>query len=299
MTKSKILFILLVFILFSTPVLSVDLYQYGVIAEIFENNTVHYRLSLVLTNHPAQMITFPIGSSYDIDLNSTADCNILKGTLETSIICSMKAADRTDISITYSSNEKIGKRDNYFLFIDSFRPMSDVNTISILIKLPEGTGLKKPTETSSSPEGALIGSDGRRPIINWVKNDLKAGERFDVSVAFEKVGEIVISSIPMEIIIMVLIVIVLAFVIVYKFYLKKGDMKMIFPIMKKDEKMIFDTIMKHGSGVNQKIIVRDSGYSKAKVSKVLNSLRERGLVKLERIGRSNKVHIEKKFEKKS
>ena len=68
-------------------------------------------------------------------------------------------------------------------------------------------------------------------------------------------------------------------------------------IIKKDEKLIFDTIRKHGDGVNQKIIVNDSGYSKAKVSKVLNSLKERGVLKLERVGRKNKVHIEKKFEK--
>ena len=63
--------------------------------------------------------------------------------------------------------------------------------------------------------------------------------------------------------------------------------------------MIFNIIMKSGSGVNQKVIVKESGYSKAKVSKVLSSLRERGLVKLERIGRSNKVYIEKKFERKA
>ncbi len=50
-------------------------------------------------------------------------------------------------------------------------------------------------------------------------------------------------------------------------------------------------MMKHGNGVNQKAVVRDSGYSKAKVSKVLNSLQERGLIKLERLGRSNKIHF--------
>lgn len=57
--------------------------------------------------------------------------------------------------------------------------------------------------------------------------------------------------------------------------------------------------MKHGNGVNQKIIVNDSGYSKAKVSKVLKSLSERGIIRLDRIGRKNKVYIEKNFEKKS
>jgi uncharacterized membrane protein len=69
--------------------------------------------------------------------------------------------------------------------------------------------------------------------------------------------------------------------------------------LKKDEKIIYDAIIKHGNGVNQKIIVKDSGYSKAKVSKVLNSLKERGLIRLERIGRKNKVYIERNIEKKA
>ena len=103
----------------------------------------------------------------------------------------------------------------------------------------------------------------------------------------------------MEYLIVIVIVSFSAFVLFYQFYYKNKSVKLILPVLKSDEKIIFNTIMKHGSGVNQKVIVRDSGYSKAKVSKVLKSLSERGLIKLERIGRSNKVHIEKNFEKKS
>ena len=90
-----------------------------------------------------------------------------------------------------------------------------------------------------------------------------------------------------------------AFVLFYQFYYKDKGIKLIFPVLKKDEKLIFNSIMKHGNGVNQKVIVRDSGYSKAKVSKVLKSLSERGLVRLERIGRSNKVYMQKNIEKKA
>ncbi|NIO44618.1 MAG: hypothetical protein GTN36_03650 [Candidatus Aenigmarchaeota archaeon] len=130
-------------------------------------------------------------------------------------------------------------------------------------------------------------------------NDLKKGERIDVSVAFEKIGDIIISEFPIEFSIIIIIGIAAAIVVFYQFYWKNKSVKLILPVLKKDEKIIFDTVMKHGNGVNQKIIVKDSGYSKAKVSKVLNSLKERGLIKLERIGRKNKVYIEKNFEKKA
>jgi len=173
----------------------------------------------------------------------------------------------------------------------------DIEIIPILVKFPEGTGLREPVENSYSPEDALIGSDGRRTIINWQMNDFKKGDRVDISVAFEKIGEIIISEIPFEFFVLIIIIIFAAVIVFYQFYWKNKSVKLILPVLKKDEKIIFNTVMKHGNGVNQKIIVKDSGYSKAKVSKVLNSLKERGLIKLERIGRKNKVYIEKNFKK--
>jgi uncharacterized membrane protein len=218
--------------------------------------------------------------------------------LETNILCNLKASDRTVVVISYDSDKKVSKKDNYFIFEDSFKINSDTDTVSFLIKLPEGTGLKEPIENSYSPSGALIGSDGRRTIINWIGNDLKKGQSFDVSIAYEKIGEVVVSEIPVQIIFIIIILIVAGSIIFYQFYWKNRNVEIILPILKKDEKKIFDIIMKHGSGVNQKIIVNESGYSKAKVSKVLKSLTERGILKLERIGRKNKVHIEKNFEKR-
>jgi len=285
------------FILFSALAKAETIYQYGVTAEIYSNNTVHYKLNIVFVNHTSQNITIPLGSPLNIQVESSAICKEQRGILQTGIACSMNESERTVISIDYDSST-VSKRDSYFLFADFFKLPQDAKTVSILIKLPEGTGLREPTEDSYSPTGALIGSDGRRPIINWVKNDLKADERFDVSIAFEKIGETE-ASFPFEIIIVIILLSLSGLGIFYQFYWKGKNIRLILPILKKDEKKIFDTIMKHGNGVNQKIIVKDSGYSKAKVSKVLNSLRERRLIKLERIGRSNKVYIEKNFEKKS
>ncbi len=289
--------VLIFFILFSVPCFSQELYQYGVTAEIFENNTVYYKLTLIFVDHQDQNFLIPIGSPNNIEVESVADCKIQPRMLETEIICSMKASNRTDVIISYDSNQKVNKRDNYFLFTDSFKVTGDIETIPILVKLPEGTGLREPVENSYSPGNALIGSDGRRTIINWQIDDLKKGDRIDISLAFEKIGGIIISEFPIEIFVIIIIIVFAAIIVFYQFYWKHKGIKLILPVLKKDEKIIFNTVMKHGNGVNQKIIVKDSGYSKAKVSKVLKSLKERGLIKLERIGRKNKVYIEKKFEK--
>jgi len=294
----KKIFILLFLIILSVPCFSQELYQYGVTAEVFENNTVNYELTLIYANNPDQVVTIPIISPNNIGVESDADCKIQPGALETKIVCTMKSSKQTDIVITYDST-KVNKRDNYFLFSDSFKITSDTNKFSVLIKLSEGTGLRKPIENSYSPGNALIGSDGRRNIISWNIDNVKKDSKIDVSIAFEKIGETVMSELPIEVLVIVIILVVVGIIIFYQFYWKNKNMRIILPILKKDEKIIFDTIMKHGDGVNQKIIVNDSGYSKAKVSKVLKSLKERGVLKLERIGRKNKVSIDKNFGKKA
>lgn len=295
----KILISLLLGLMLFSSIGFAEVFQYTVNAEILENNTALYKINLIYVNNPDQEISFTLQNPSEISIESQTNCKIVKKVLETQINCDIKAAERTDIQVSYTSDENVKNRDGYFLYSDSFNFDDDVKTLNVLVKLPEATGLREPIESSYSPQDALKGSDGRRLVINWLKDDISEGERFDVSIAFEKTGEIIPSSFPIEYIIIIIIVSFSAFALFYQIYLRDKNVKVILPVLKSDEKIIFNTIIKHGSGVNQKIIVRDSGYSKAKVSKVLNSLKERGLVKLERIGRSNKVYIEKNFQNKA
>ena len=291
---------ILAFIIFSFPVLSVDMHQYSINAEISANNTVHYEFNLLFADHDDQSFSFLIMMSPEnIHINGQAECKILKKSLGTEISCFMPASHQTSIDIQYDSTEGLVKQDGYILFSDSYRIFVDTKTLSLIVKLPEGSGLKEPVENSFSPADALKGSDGRKLILNWVKNDLKEGDMFDISIAFEKFSIIIPSSMTIGSIVAIALILVVSIVFIYRVYLDKRYLKLVVPILKEDEKIIFNSLMKHGSGANQKTIVRDSGYSKAKVSKVLNSLRERGIIRLERVGRSNKVHIDKKFRKKT
>ena len=118
------------------------------------------------------------------------------------------------------------------------------------------------------------------------------------SIAYERVE---FSATSLQVIIAILAVVIAAAFIAYRYYfsMPRQGMKMILPVLKKDEKSVLEGLIKHGSGVNQKIIVKESGYSKAKVSKVLKSLNERGLVKLERTGRSNRIFWGKEVKKEA
>jgi len=294
----KILFFLIFLIILIKPSFA-QLYQYSSNVEIFENLTTHHNINLIFIDLQHEELNLLIDKTVkNFNLSSNAECENKSTVFGIGINCNVTVSnERVNIQIEYDSTEYIKKLSNYYVFSDSYKIPMDSKSIIVTVKLPEGTGLIK-DDQSLSPSDASIGSDGRRTIISWQKDDLKKDDVFEVSIAFEKIGDVQ-TYFPFEIILIIVLIIFSSLGLFYQFYWKARNVKLILPVLKKDEKIIFNTIMKHGSGVNQKIIVKDSGYSKAKVSKVLNSLKERGLIKLERIGRSNKVHIEKNFEKKA
>jgi uncharacterized membrane protein len=56
-----------------------------------------------------------------------------------------------------------------------------------------------------------------------------------------------------------------------------------------------DVIIASGGTVNQRKVVQETNLSKAKVSRVVKSLEERGLIEVERLGRTNKLKARKKI----
>ena len=61
-------------------------------------------------------------------------------------------------------------------------------------------------------------------------------------------------------------------------------------VLNKDENAIVSILKRHDGKAGQKVIVRESDFSKAKVSRLVSNLKERGVVDTEPIsGRENKV----------
>ena len=142
-------------------------------------------------------------------------------------------------------------------------------------------------------------------MLSWERQNVRVDQPFEFTATFERslTGNINVAliAIPTGIAIVALLGAVIFFrrrALAVSSLPPQQTVEIILPILKSDEKAVVESVLKHGSGVNQKIIVRDSGYSKAKVSKVLKSLGERGLVRLERIGRGNKVYLLDKLENK-
>jgi len=165
-------------------------------------------------------------------------------------------------------------------------PYPSKNIVAKIV-LPEGMVIQ--ADQLYLPEFGTTSSDGRKLEIIWRKENASSGEHIPIKVPYEPLP----LALPLELIIL------LVFLVAVVLYLlnKRRQSPLIMPILKSDEKSVMKGVLNHGDGVNQKILVRESGYSKAKVSKVLKSLQERGIITLERIGRGNKVYINKNIGK--
>lgn len=209
------------------------------------------------------------------------------------------------VSCTFSKSEKIKFSEisrvkssgNRFEFGKNIRIFDYVEKSVFLVKLPEGAILPQNT-TKFFPLYGTIGTDGRRIFVVWERNEIPEGEIQGIEIFYEfpKNKE---KSKEFDILLVLLIILVSFAIAAFVLYRRRKSLKdIVLPVLKEDEKKIMEILLKYPKGVNQKVIVHESNYSKGKVSKVLKSLSERGLVRLERMGRTNMVYPILDFEKK-
>ena len=260
--------------------------------------------SLVIThitltfNYAPDLIDFtlPIFSPVlGLQINSSFDttCGLASKTYGNDIVCDISKVtpENRSVEISFNTTGLVETNQSQFIFKNDFFIPTDVNTLFYQVILPEGNLLTK--ESPFTPSNAQTTTDGRRIFVFWNEYNVSKGETFSPRIRYEPsvVGSNVATYLGVGFLITL-------FVIGLLLWRRRSVMQIVLPILKDDEKLIYETVIKHGDSVNQKVIVHESNYSKAKVSKVLKNLQERGVLRLERIGRSNKVHIVKNLEKK-
>lgn len=311
-----LLFAVVFMILLAQSALASPLQHYEVETEIMQDASTAHRINLVFVNMTSPSFTFFIQQpAYEIAATTQAgqiSCTYTKKAIGTEVSCDLSklTQERYSLIFTYKSFENVKKADGFFMFQESQKTPLDAQTMFFAVKLPEGSALVKskndtfPPLLPYTPSFGSVGTDGRRFIIAWQKQNLKAGDGLDISIAYETIsadysGLISIFAGSILGLIIIIILMAIGFWFVWKHF---RTIRFVLPVLRGDEKIIMDVLLKYQKqgqkSVNQKVVVKESNYSKAKVSKVLKSLAERGLVKLERLGRTNKVYIAEKLEEK-
>ncbi len=177
-----------------------------------------------------------------------------------------------------------------YRFLYNYGVREPTKKISVVLYLPEGYALVKESrfrEKPYYPQNGITGSDGRRLTITWGISNPKLGETLSFSALYEYVGTTSTNMTPYYLSLPVMLA--LFYIVLRR---RKTD---VMEVLTDDERAIIDVLKEAGNRmIKQKDIVKATNFSKAKVSRLLAELEERGLVKRERVGRTNRVKLVKK-----
>ena len=157
-----------------------------------------------------------------------------------------------------------------------FEPVAE--ELAVTVRLPEGyiLGERNP---AVSPKPESIESDGRQLTLKWQEEGA-----LDIIVIYEAP-----SSLPYWIIPVILAVIAGAVLVLRK--KKKPDRKALHGTLGSEEAKVLE-LLRNGTDT-QKALVKASGFSKSKMSKVVRKLEEKGAITKEPHFKTNKLMITK------
>ncbi len=199
------------------------------------------------------------------------------------------------VRVNFNTEGMITKKQNKTFFEMDIPILQETQEVNIVSKLPELMVLVDNELLPLSPSGADIGSDGRRIITKWGFGRQYKGDIIPLRIYYENLNPTnFIRLIDTKWLIIILLVIVVGIIMIYNKISKRS--KVFLSVLNEAERIIVNIIQEQGGNdVDQRKLVRQSGFSKAKVSRILQSLEERGVISRVRVGRRKKVTLEKEF----
>lgn len=211
------------------------------------------------------------------------NCNLFE---KNSIICEVLNISDLPISFKISvETDKIVDEKNRY----EFKLLTKAERFYISIFLPIGYAVKE--EKEEIPENITFLSDGKRIILFVRKNNITT---FELSFTLKKIEKII--PLPYSIITIIVIASLIIITILYLYYKIKleKERKKIIEVLDINERKVLEILMKNNP-INQKKLVELTQLSKAKISKIISSFKQRGIVSVEKRGRNNIIYLNKKL----
>lgn len=297
------LLICLVFVL-CVPVLASaeTLEYYEVEARIKKDFSVSHLITLIF-NSSVSHFDYSIGLEiYDLNVSNkygTADCKVAEGLRGSIISCdfyNQPDQNKSHFTFNFSSKDSVSKLDGIYKFKADYGISQAIDRAFIAIYLPETALLATnvPNESFYPKTGNTI-SDGRHIIVYWERTDVKPDDVLGSEVSYVIEGP---KNPFYEYIIISLAIIIIIGMVILGFYFKviskKQKLETIMPLLKEDEKKIVKILSLHKGEAIQKVLVRESEFSKARVSRLVKNLKDRGIINVEPMGRTNKITLKVK-----
>lgn len=292
-----LIMLILIAFLSAETVSATGLEYYGVESVIRDDNMVSSKVTLI-TNDSVSDLELSFGSEIrgleTLSEHDRAECSV--GQSGEKVICRVNPEDvgeETQISFRFEIPGVIEQAGDEREFRLNYPIGYPVGRFFHSVYLPESASLKSSSNESFSPKYGSTVSDGKHIIIVWERQDVMEGDDLFFSISYQLP---VMASYFYNIVIMIILASVILVSLGF-FYLKttrKASVKVIMPVLKGDEKRIVDILMENKGSAKQKLLVRETDFSKAKVSRLVSGLRERDILDVEHTGRTNRITLKLK-----
>lgn len=270
---------------------------YGIDAEVNDDLTVTNTITLQFDtpiSHLDYRFDFEI---YNLEANADfnwVNCDLSVNGGISDVSCDFIGMSSTKKTLTLKFDSKTGVKivNDRYQYTSKYDISIPVTRLFMSLKLPRnGILAEEIANESYFPQDGKVFTDGRHIIVYWEKTDLKEGDSIQFSVLY---------TIPLvggmfyNVVITVMTLIVIVVMVGLAFYIRRAPRAAaaVKAVLNRDEKVIVDILNKYKGKIGQKVIVRESDFSKAKVSRLVKNLKERGVVDIEPVsGRENRVTL--------
>ena len=286
--------ILLSFLIF--PKISLGkVFYYSVDAEVFQNLSTKFNLILTFEGRRKDFeMTLPFRTyNFNYETNFPAEC---KMEVEEISVLKCNFSDgfsKGTLNLEFWSDDVVKKFRGKYVFDADLSVFENVSSLSIFVKLPERYWLSEGESVFPKPDQIL--SDGKRIILKFSRTDVTAQEPIKIRIYFEGFSSQGINARYLIVLIILVFGIMVSIFVTYLKKIRSRGVRLI-EILDPDERKVINIIKKNGGKVNQKVIVRETDFSKAKVSRLVKNLERRKIVKIERLGRANIIHLKRNIE---
>ena len=271
-------------LLLPTALAQVDLFS--AVASLEDGGIRHH--VILRFSEPVQKLEWLLPYQvWDLKLNPDfqAECWIENG-----IKCQMQAeANKSIILDFWTSQDSWTTGEKKTVRLDYTFPFK-IRKAIIFIKLPEQAVLAEvPANASFLPGDGKVMTDGKHIIVYWERDRLEAGEGMVFSVSYQAPVK------GFDFFWLLFLLPIPALLAV--FWLRKMRRQILTEVLLPEEKAVVELLEQNKGKLLQKQIAKQLDFSKAKVSRILKSLRKKGLVRIEPVsGRENRVLL--RYEKR-
>ena len=242
---------------------------------------------------------FVLSRAINIDVvgdSRQAEC-VSSYSLGTSIVCEDIWASH--IIYKFHTKNLVSDLQNYKIFRYPFSITQPVDRVHVVVKFPLGSALVEELKLGGTglkpfePDFGREGTDGRRIFVAWTFDKPALGQSLNIYAIYELLS----GFDPFTVFLVILVLIIIVFVAFMMFFFKKQKVRDLLPVLEDGERKVMEILLREKGEVDQRVIVKETDFSKPKVSRIIGNLMHRGLVEKHARGRKNLIKLKKEVKR--